>query len=562
MIDLASQSAVNKTSSLVAESLDTTRSSRFTRYWLISRGLMLLWLMLSLWQVNVLPLAGSDEEAATVLAGFRLASAIDEPLAVGSLFLQEQMPLSYLPSAIGAHLLDVNEFTLRLPYALIGALQMPLLLALTLRLFGRRAAVFAGLMLLGTGLFAINRLAFGAGMFGVLELGGAWLLVRYVESGERRWIVLSSLVFAAAALTHPVGVVLLVAAPGIGWWKHGDRRDVGIALLTSAGLLVAFAAGSMVIESVYQGVAGGDVYVSDGDVFSRIASAFNPFGTSPAGFRDAWLLYLGIPVVSLTLIGLIEALVHNHPARTPVLAMLATAGTYSLVALVLGAGPEYIVAGSLLVIPVVAFGWAQLVSQMHSIATQVAVGAAVAAIALAGVVWNQAVFNPEIEFTSELRSLREYALSLDRGTGLFEEDFRGLDAMAHVIREETEADAVVFVREGVSAEAIELYSARRTERLDLNLFTSDQADLDGAFLVIKGEDESLNAGLSGLTTVVANHRVFADGESLYQLVQLSETGDPFDTPIWWRADVAGARLFTEQIRYTDFLPEAAKQAAN
>ncbi len=529
------------------ETLEVEQTARFTRYWLVSRSLMLLWLLLSLWQIGAFPVADGEDEAITILMGFRLASFVDDPLALGSPIVQGQLPLSYLPSVLGAHLLPVSEFTLRLPYALIGATQMPLLLALSSRVFGRRAAALAGLMLLGTGLFAVNRLAGGAGVFMALELAGALLLLRYVESGERRWAVLSSAAFGAAALTHESGSVLLAVAIGVAWWARRNRGDVVAAGFAGPALLAGFFVLALIANATYANWDGAPTDLSNDGLFS------NSFGFSLSSFGSAWIVYLGVPVVLLVLIGLFEAAVHSTPARKPLIVLMALAAAGALPWLVLGSHVENPVLVAPLLLAVAGFGCMQMIRQFESVAAQSLVAMAVASVAMAGVVWNQAVFNPETEFNDDLQSLRQYALSLDHGSGLFEEDAQGIQAIADVIRQETPADARVFASEGVPAAAIELYAARETEALEIRLFAEHSDGLDGAYLVIKGEDESYNAGLSGATNVVANHRVFADGESLYQLVQFSTSGEPFETPVWWRADVAEARLFRENTRYTEFL---------
>ena len=104
---------------------------------------MLLWLALSIWQISAYPVADGNAEARGLLMGFRLATAIDDGVALGTPFLYGVPPLSYLLTTLGAHMLPVGEFMWRLPYALVGAAHMPLLLFLTGKAFGQRAAVFA-----------------------------------------------------------------------------------------------------------------------------------------------------------------------------------------------------------------------------------------------------------------------------------------------------------------------------------------------------------------------------------------------------------------------------------
>lgn len=552
MINLAAQQTVGEIGA-AAGPLSEVQSQRFTRYWFVSRSLMLLWLLLSLWQIGAFPLAEGDDEAAGVLLGFRLASAFDEPSTFWSPFVQGRPLFSYLPSVLGAHLLPVNEFTLRLPYALVGALQMPLLLLITSRIFGKRAAAIAGLMLLGSGLFAINRLALGTGAFMAFELAGALFLLRYIESGQKRWIVFASAALAAATLTYLDGAILLAAALSIAWWRFRSRRDLGLAVLAGPGMLIGFLVISAITGLIFANWQSAPSDFADGGLVGRLFSRSGTIGFSLGDIADTWIVYVGVPVVSLTLIGLVEAVVHNRVARVPMLILLILAGAQIVPWLFLEPRLEHPVFAAPLILVVAAFGWTELLKQLRSPATQGMVAMAIAAVALGGVAWNQAVFNPESEFSTEMQPLREYALSLHHGHGLFDEDSTGIRAISNVLRVETDPGARVFVSEGVSAAAIELYSARDTEELNLDSFAEGGLELDGAYLVIKGEDESFNAGLSGSTNVVANHRVFEDGEALYQLIQFSASGEPFKTPIWWRADVAAGRLFRENTHYTDFL---------
>lgn len=514
---------------------------------------MLLWLLLSLWQIGAFPLTESESEAANVIFGFRLASAFEDPVAFGSVFIQGQLPLSYLPSALGAHLLPVNDFTLRLPYALVGAMQMPLLLALTSQVFGRRAAALAGLMLLGTGLFVINRLTLGVSVFMVFELAGALFLLRYIESERRRWLIFSAVAFAAATLTFTDGWLLLAAALAIAWWKHRSRADTGFATLVGLVLVIGFMLISVLVGLIYKNSQSVPPELANPSLFSGMFSSLGTFGISFDDISDAWIIYVGVPVLSLALIGLVEAAVHNRAARVPILVLLTLAAAQIVPWLLLEPRSEHPVFAVPLVLAVAAFGWVQMIGQLRSVATQSVVAMAIAAVALGGVAWNQAVFNPTTEFSENMQPLREYALSLEHGHGLNDEDTTGIRAIANVLRTETEPEDRIFVSDGVSASAITLYSARSAEPLDLVSFTQGATELDGTYLVIKGEDESFNAGLSGATNVVANHRVFADGEALYQLIQFSESGESFKTPIWWRADVAAGRLFRENTSYLDFL---------
>jgi 4-amino-4-deoxy-L-arabinose transferase-like glycosyltransferase len=378
--------------------------------------------------------------------GFRLASAFEDPIAFGLPFAHSRPLFSYLPTTIRAHLLPVNEFTLRLPYALIGALQMPLLLLLTIRAFGRRAVGFAGVMLLGTGLFAINRLTLGISVFIVFELAGALLMLRYAELKDRKWLISAAALLATSALTFFDGALLLAAALGFAWWTHRDKRDFGLSVLASAGVLVAFAALSMIAISIYSnGASFGNGLVQQ-DLFSQFVDRAGGIGLPDIGFFESWFVYVGVPVVLLLLIGLVEALIHSRSHRTALMLLLGLAAANAVPWLFLEPRMEHPAFAAPLVIAVAGFYWAQLMRQLKSVATQGMGAMAVAAVAMAGVVWQQAVFNRESEFTAGLKELRAYTLFLEHGRGLLDGDTSGIRAVAHMLREETEqANGVLCV---------------------------------------------------------------------------------------------------------------------
>ena len=508
---------------------------------------MLLWLGLSLWQIGAYPLVDGNAEARGILMGFRLASAVDAPVALGTPFLYGVPPFSYLLTAIGAHMLPAGEFMWRLPYALVGAIQMPLLLLLTERFFGRRASAFAGVLMLGTGLFALNRLATGDSVFIACELAGAFFLLRYIDEGVRRWLMLAVLSFAAAALTVSAGVAFLLAALAVVWLAQHNRRDVILAAVVGFGLLIGYYVVSRVVSAIYaNNRLLVDPPVSSPDTTTRL-------GIHITGFTDSWLVYVGVPVLALVLVGVAEAVIHREGHRKAVFTVIGLAAAFAVPWVVLGPVGEQPVLVLPMLLVVAGYGWAQVTRQLRSVAAQGMIAMSVVSVVLAGVVWQQAVFNPSTRFTEVLSGLRDYALSLEHGPGLFEDDGYGIQAVAQVLREETMPGDRVFVRADVSAAAVSLYSARSVEVFDFAEFNDGAEFLDGAFLVIKGEDETFNGGLTGTTTVVENHRVFVSDEVRYQVVKFDSSGGPFETPVWWRAEPHVKQFADEHTDFRDFL---------
>lgn len=511
---------------------------------------MLSWLLLSLWEIGS-PFLES-EESLNVLSGFILASSVDEPNALISPLFQGQFLLSYLPSALGAHLLPVNDFTLRLPYALIGAAQMPLLLGLVNRSFGKQAALFAGLLLLGTGFFAVNRMASGPAVFVTIELSGALLLLRYIESRERRWLIFSTVVFTFGTLVSITGLFVLLFALGSACFVTSDRKGIGIAASVGAGLLAGVLGVALISEQLFAEWSG---FAADESSPSFARALFSDFGTSGLHFGTifgSWMAYAGFPAAVLVTVGVTEAFLRNRSYRPEIVVLLSLAAAGLLGGLLIGQA-EQIALSVVLLLAIASSGWRQLIRQIDSTTAQSMILLTVVAIALAGVVWNQAVFSPETEFTASFSPVRKYVESLDPTIAKDENEALGLKAVSQVLREETGVDDTIFVREDIFATSIKLYATRETSPLMLETFGEDASVLDGAYLVVKGEDETFNAGLSGTINVVENHRVFADGEVFYQLLKFSSNEESFKAPVWWRANVMAAKFESENNHYTDFL---------
>ncbi len=530
------------------------QNHRLTGYWIATRSLVLFWLALSLWQIGAFPITGATE-AIALLSGLRLATVVDDPAAIVSPVFQERGPLSYLPTAIGAHLFPANEFGMRLPYALMGAAQMPLLIALASRSLGKNASVFAAAILLGTGLFAVNRLASGTSVFTTLELTGALFLLRYVESKERRWLIFASLVFGAATLVFVAGVVPLFVALGVGWWLNRNLRDLSVAALSGLGMV----SGSFLLAAVTASVfnSQSELSVTGNHMVGGLLADLRLTGFHWRSLYAGWFVYVGVPALLLTLVGVAEAVVHRSARRREMAVLLILAASITGSAVVWSEQAVLLLPASLLVIALAAFGWARLVQGLESAAARTLVAMVLVSVGLAGIVWNQAVFNPETEFNSSFGSISEYAISIEPNVARPLLEREGIHAITQVLRDEAKPGATILTRDEDSAAVIALYSARDVTQIDLA--TPDlNKRLNGAYLVIEGDDEAFNAGLSGTVRVIENHRVFSDGEVLFQLLKFGHTGEEFETPVWWRADIAASRFGSENTRYTDFLPLTEK----
>ncbi|HET9373095.1 MAG TPA: tetratricopeptide repeat protein [Vicinamibacterales bacterium] len=104
--------------------------------------------------------------------------------------------------------------------------------------FGRRAAWIAAALAAATGLFTFyEALIFQAALDPVLTAAALYGLTRAVRSGDRRWLVLTGLLFALAALNRPN---MLLAAGGVVALLAWQRRWTS-AVAIAAGLAIGLA---------------------------------------------------------------------------------------------------------------------------------------------------------------------------------------------------------------------------------------------------------------------------------------------------------------------------------
>ena len=97
-----------------------------------------LWVSVNLYAAGSFEFSEGEDEITNVLHAMRIADFYREPVSLGSLLVQERPPLSYLFAVPFLWVLPVNEFTLRLPHALFGILQLPIVFGIANALFGKR----------------------------------------------------------------------------------------------------------------------------------------------------------------------------------------------------------------------------------------------------------------------------------------------------------------------------------------------------------------------------------------------------------------------------------------
>jgi 4-amino-4-deoxy-L-arabinose transferase-like glycosyltransferase len=146
-------------------------------------------------------------------------------------------PLATMLMGLSGRVLGFSSFSMLLPEALCGVASVVVLHNIVRRTMGHRAAILAALALALTPIFvAMSRFNNPDAVLVLCELGAAWALVRALESGRTRHLLLSGAfvglafnvkMLEAYLIVPGLVVAVLVAGPG------GLRRRLG--QLTAAG---------------------------------------------------------------------------------------------------------------------------------------------------------------------------------------------------------------------------------------------------------------------------------------------------------------------------------------
>lgn len=143
----------------------------------------------------------------------------------------DKPPLAFWVQALSARIFGFGSWSILVPQALMGVASVALTYDLTRRVFGRWAGTAAGLALALTPIaVAISRHNNPDALLVLCSVGALWALVRGLENGRTRWLLLSGALIGlgfetkmAAALTIVPGIVLawLWIAP------RGRRAAIG-----------------------------------------------------------------------------------------------------------------------------------------------------------------------------------------------------------------------------------------------------------------------------------------------------------------------------------------------
>jgi 4-amino-4-deoxy-L-arabinose transferase-like glycosyltransferase len=154
-------------------------------------------------------------------------------------------PLSNMLMGLSGQLLGFSSFSMLLPEALCGIASVLLLHNIVRRTLGHRAALLAALMLALTPIFvAMSRFNNPDPLLVLCEIAAAWALVRALESGRTRHLLLCGLFIGLAFNVKMLAAYLIVPGLAIAFLIAGKgrlrRRIAQLAAGGGAMLVVSF----------------------------------------------------------------------------------------------------------------------------------------------------------------------------------------------------------------------------------------------------------------------------------------------------------------------------------
>jgi 4-amino-4-deoxy-L-arabinose transferase-like glycosyltransferase len=196
--------------------------------------------LLNLWGLSVNGWANTYYAAAVRSMGTSWHNFLFASLDPSGLMSVDKPPLALWVQALSARIFGFNALSILIPQALMGVAATVLIYDLTRRRFGRAAGFAAGLALATTPIaVAVSRHNNPDELLVLCCVAALWFLVRALEDGRTRWLVLSGIMVGLGFETK-MGVALMVV-PGIAaaYLWVAPFRIAAIRQLLAGGLAMA-----------------------------------------------------------------------------------------------------------------------------------------------------------------------------------------------------------------------------------------------------------------------------------------------------------------------------------
>jgi 4-amino-4-deoxy-L-arabinose transferase-like glycosyltransferase len=233
------------------EALDQPRPRAATRRWALPfpelGALLLLAGVLNLWALDRNGWANQYYSAAVRSMSASWHNFLYDSFDPSGLMTVDKPPLALWVQALSARVFGFHSWSILVPQALMGVATVALVYDLTRRLWGRTAGFVAGLVLALTPItVAISRHNNPDALLALCCVGALWCLVRALQDGRTRWIVLAG-VCVGLGFETKMGAALLVVPAIVAAWLWVAPRG----RLTAARQLLAGGAAMVVVGGAW-----------------------------------------------------------------------------------------------------------------------------------------------------------------------------------------------------------------------------------------------------------------------------------------------------------------------
>src|SRR3954453_4816665 len=207
--------------------------------------LVALAVVLDLWALNQNGWANEYYSAAVRSMAGSWHNFLYDSFDPGGIMTVDKPPLALWVQALSVRAFGFHPLTMLVPQALMGAGSVALLYDLTRRRFGRAAGFVGGLVFAITPMsVAISRHNNPDALLVLCSVAALWFLVRGLEDGRTRWLVLSGVCIGLGFETKMGAALLVVPAIAAAWLWVAPRgrlaaaRQLGLAgaAMTVVGL--------------------------------------------------------------------------------------------------------------------------------------------------------------------------------------------------------------------------------------------------------------------------------------------------------------------------------------
>ncbi|HZA10552.1 glycosyltransferase family 39 protein, partial [Mycobacterium sp.] len=134
----------------------------------------------------------------------------------------DKPPMSLWPMALSVRLFGLSSWSVLVPQALIGVASVALLWDAVRRRFGEAAGLIAGLLLALTPVaVAIFRYNMPDALLVLLMIGAVWAVLRAVDDGQTRWLLLCGALVGLGYLTKQLQIALVTPALAVTYLVEG-----------------------------------------------------------------------------------------------------------------------------------------------------------------------------------------------------------------------------------------------------------------------------------------------------------------------------------------------------